>query len=210
MAYFFAIVFDFWIPEVLIIFFWCQTKPHYLHNLSVNLQWKTVLLGWIYFLLISLSEAAHLHTSSLFTLLLSIHTPLQHLSSTFYSFLFQILFLPHFHLLSLLNFLSLPFASFFLCPLWLMSSFSVPPSSFPPFMISNNLEVDSSFFFPPLCCFFPLSLLSSPFLSSCPFLPADFIFPTVCIACGPLTLLMWLGTHCVLVSGEKTLSVVKP
>lgn len=59
-----------------------------------------------------------------------------------------------------------PFCFFFLCPIWLMFSFSVPPSSFSPFMISNNLEVESSFFFPPLCCFFPLPLLSSPFLYS--------------------------------------------
>jgi len=78
------------------------------------------------------------------------------------------------------------FCFFILCPLWLMPSFSVPPLSFPPFMISNNLEVDSSFFFPHLCCFFPLSLLSSPLLSSCSLIPADFIFPSVCIACGPL------------------------
>lgn len=102
--------------------------------------------------------------------LLSIHIPLQHFSSTFYYFLSQILSLPNSFFLSLLNFLILPFV-FFFSVLFGWCLHSVSPSSFPPFIVSNNFEVDSSFFFHPLYCLYTLTLLLSPFSPSWFYLP---------------------------------------
>lgn len=79
-------------------------------------------------------------------------------------------------IINISNFLSVSLTSFF--PLLsLISLLSIPPSSFLHFLISDNLDIHSSFFPPSLSCFFPLLLFSSSFLSFWYFLPAEFFFP---------------------------------